>query len=38
MARELTTSGRPKAAAASEAASTYGVARRDVYDALLRDA
>ena len=38
MARELTTRGRPKAAAASEAASTYGVARRDVYDALLRDA
>jgi 16S rRNA (cytidine1402-2'-O)-methyltransferase len=38
MARELTTGGRPKAAAASEAASAYGVARRDVYDALLRDA
>jgi 16S rRNA (cytidine1402-2'-O)-methyltransferase len=35
MARELTTSGRPKAAAASEAASAHGVARRDVYEALL---
>jgi hypothetical protein len=37
LARELTAGGRPKAAAASEAASTYGVARRDVYEALLRD-
>src|SRR5438552_393040 len=30
MARELTTGGHPKAAAASEAASAHGVARRDV--------
>ena len=37
MARELTRGGRPKAAAASEAASAYGVARRGVYEALLRD-
>src|SRR5437879_2047872 len=38
MARELTTGGRPKATAASEAASAYGVPRREVYEALLRDA
>jgi 16S rRNA (cytidine1402-2'-O)-methyltransferase len=37
MARELQRSGRPKGAAASEAASRHGVLRREVYDALLAE-
>jgi 16S rRNA (cytidine1402-2'-O)-methyltransferase len=35
MASELNRGGRPKGAAASEAASAYGVSRRAVYEALL---